>query len=302
MPALTTYWTPLLKIHFTKSPLSPIMEPMKYRNLFLFSEEMRLFAFGCCLVVILVLTSGTVSAADSLAASPARPQRPFNPGERLTYTISWSKIISAGTAVMEVRKENTEGGREVFRFISTARTSGMVDSVYPVRDTVQSLFDPRTMESLSYSLDQSHGKRKKQREIVFDHVAGTVAFTENGKKEIMAITRQTQDALSSLYFLRTKTVFIVGKPIFFDIHDSGKNWSVEVHVLGREKLKTPLGEFDTIKVKTYPKYEGVFMNKGEIFIWLTDDSRKIPVLMKSTITIGSIVSSLTAMKLGDEAP
>ena len=41
------------------------------------------------------------------------------------------------------------------------------------------------------------------------------------------------------------------------------------------------------------------MNKGEIFIWLTDDSRKIPVLMKSTISIGSIMTTLTDMKLGE---
>jgi hypothetical protein len=269
--------------------------------LFYFSEEMRRLAVGCFLVIILALPSGTVSAAESPAASPARSHRPFNPGERLTYTISWSKIISAGTAVMEVKKEKAGGRGEVLRFISTARTSGMVDSVYPVRDTVQSLFDPRTMESLSYSLNQSHGKRKKLRELVFDHEAGRVTFAEDGRKDSIAITQQTQDALSSLYYLRTKKDFIVGTPIVFDIHDSGKNWSVEVHVLGREKLKTPVGEFNTIKVKTYPKYEGVFMNKGEIFIWLTDDDRKVPVLMKSTITIGSIVSTLTEMKLGDEA-
>jgi len=299
MPALPAA---ILKIHFTKRPLSPIMRPMKKCNLFLISEEMRRLAFGCFLVIVLALPWGTVSAVESLAASPARSHHPFNPGERLTYTISWSKVLSAGTAVMEVNKEKAEGGREVFRFISTARTTGMVDSVYPVRDRVQSLFDLRTMDSLSYSLDQSHGKRKKHREMVFDHEAGTVAFTENGKKEIIPIKLQTQDALSSLYFLRTKKDFIVGTPIVFDIHDSGKNWSVEVHVLGRERLKTPVGEFDTIKVKTYPKYEGVFMHKGEIFIWLTDDSRKIPVLMKSTITIGSIVSTLTEMKLGEEAP
>jgi hypothetical protein len=43
------------------------------------------------------------------------------------------------------------------------------------------------------------------------------------------------------------------------------------------------------------------MNKGEIFIWLTDDIRKIPVLMKSTISIGSIVTTLTDMKLGEVA-
>ena len=142
---------------------------MKYWNLFLFSEEMRRFAFGCVLVGFLPLPSGAASAVAALAVSPAKSHRPFNPGERLTYTISWSKVISAGTAVMEVKKDKAEGGREVFRFISTARTIGMVDSVYRVRDTVQSLFDVQTMESLSYSLNQSHGKRKKQRELVFDH-------------------------------------------------------------------------------------------------------------------------------------
>ena len=275
---------------------------MKCLNLFLFSDGMHRFTLWCFLVVVVALPAGTVFAAESLAASPARSHRPFNPGERLTYNVSWSKLISAGTAVMEVKKEKAEGGTDILRFISTARTIGMADKVYPVRDMVQSIFDARTMESLSYDLDQSHGKRKKQRHLVFDHEAGTVSFTENDRKETIAITRHTQDALSSLYYLRTKKDFIVGKPIIFDIHDSGKNWSVEVHVLGRERLQTPVGEFDTIKVKTYPKYEGVFMHKGEIFIWLTDDDRKVPVLMKSTITIGSIVSTLTEMKLGDEAP
>jgi hypothetical protein len=72
-----------------------------------------------------------------------------------------------------------------------------------------------------------------------------------------------------------------------------------VYVLGKEKIKTSLGELNTIKIKTYPKYEGVFQNKGEIYIWLTDDARKIPVLMKSTISIGSIVSTLVEARTGE---
>ncbi len=105
-----------------------------------------------------------------------------------------------------------------------------------------------------------------------------------------------QDALSSLFYLRTRDDFTIGKTHVIEVHDSGKNWSVEVQTLAREKVKTPAGVFHTIKVKTFPRYEGVFMNKGEIFIWLTDDSRKIPVLMKSTISIGSIMTTLTDMK------
>ena len=67
-----------------------------------------------------------------------------------------------------------------------------------------------------------------------------------------------------------------------------------------KKLSTPSGDFETIKLKTYPRYDGVFQNKGEIYIWLTDDARKIPVLMKSTISIGSIVSTLVDMRTGEE--
>ena len=110
----------------------------------------------------------------------------------------------------------------------------------------------------------------------------------------MTIPDPVQDALSSLFYLRTRKDFTIGSTHTIEVHDSGKNWSV--YTLARKKVKTPAGEFDTIKVKTFPKYEGVFMNKGEIFIWLTDDSRT--VLMKSTIAIGSIMTTLTNMKLG----
>ena len=44
------------------------------------------------------------------------------------------------------------------------------------------------------------------------------------------------------------------------------------------------------------------MHKGEIMIWLTDDARRVPVLMKSTISIGSIVATLTEMEAGKAHP
>lgn len=261
---------------------------------------MRLSALIFALILSSIFVSGPGLASERVDQQTTKVHHPFHPGEKLTYNISWSNVFSAGTAVMEVKKEKADDGRDVLRFVSTARTIGIVDSFYTVRDTVQSVFDTRTMMSRSYSLNQSHGKRKKKRELVFDHGNKKVTFTEDGKQEILDVPGNVQDALSSLYYVRTLEEFTTGKPIVVTVHDSGKTWTVEVHVLGREKLKTPVGEFNTIKIRTYPKYEGVFLNKGEIFIWLTDDSRKVPVLMKSTITIGSIVSTLTDMKLGDD--
>ena len=63
---------------------------------------------------------------------------------------------------------------------------------------------------------------------------------------------------------------------------------------------TSAGKFAPIKVRNFPKYEGVFMNKKELFVWLMDDSRRAPALMKTTISIGSIVSVLTKREPGKD--
>lgn len=256
----------------------------------------------CFLALGLALVPHAVGAEEQSIVSPPPRIQAFKPGERLTYEISWSKIITAGTAVMEVKEERLPNGRTVLRFIATSRSVGAVDAIYPVNDIVQSVFDPRTMQSLSFDLNESHGRKKKRRTLTFDHEARTAVSTLNNEPpKTLTIPDQVQDALSSLYELRTREDFTIGKTHVIKVHDSGKTWSVEVHTLGREKVKTPAGEFDTIKVKTFPRYEGVFMNKGEIFLWLTDDKRKIPVLMKSTISIGAIMTTLTSMKLEEVA-
>jgi hypothetical protein len=202
---------------------------------------------------------------------------------------------------MEIKEGTLPDGKQVLRFIVTTRSAGLVDKFYRVNDRLESVFDPEIMQSLKLSLNASHGKKKRRRELVFDHVKNTVISTLNDDPpETIIIPDQVQDALSSLYYLRTRNDLIVGKTIIIPVHDSGKNWSVEIQILGREKVKTQAGEFTTIKVRTFPKYEGVFMNKGEIFIWFTDDGRRVPVLMKSTISIGSLVSTLKKMERGKD--
>ncbi len=263
-------------------------------------KRMRRPVGWCSLAFGLMLIPGMSSAEEPTASVQPRIEA-LQPGEILVYDITWSNIIMAGTATTEIKEGTLPDGKKVLMFIVTTHSAGLVDTFYRVDDRLQSVFDPGIMQSLTFTLNENHGKRKRHRELVFDHVKNTVISTLNeDPPETFAIPDHTQDALSSLYYLRTRDDFIVGKPIIIQVHDSGKNWSVEVHTLGRERVKTPAGDFATIKVRTFPKYEGVFMNKGEIFIWLTDDSRKVPVLMKSTIAIGSIVSTLTKMENGKD--
>jgi len=271
------------------------------------SRFLRTSVVFCFLVSGLLLAASASIAAEqtivlppeqTIARAPVGIQA-FHPGETLTYNVSWSSMFSAGTVTMTVERSKLPDEREVLRFVVQGRTKGLVDKVFPVNDAVQSVFDPMLMQSLSYSLRESYGRKKRLRVTEFDHANKTAVCRLNeDPPETLAIPDPVQDGLSLLYFLRTKEDLAIGRHMDIDVVDSGKNWTIEVSVLDREKVTTAAGKFDTIKIKTSPKDKGVFMKKGEVFLWLTDDDRKIPVRMKSTLKVGSFVFELADMKPG----
>ncbi len=260
------------------------------------SRTLRILGVLSFLILVAAPVSGTLSTRDETTPTFQPRIQAFQPGETLIYDISWSNIFAAGTAVMEVKSDMVPEGREVLKFLVTGRSVGLVDKLFKVHDVVQSVFDPQIMQSLTYSSDENYGKKRKRAVLVFDHVQNTVVSTVNEDlPKTLSIPEHVQDLLSSFYYLRAVVDFRRDKPIIFDVYEGGKIWTVEVHTLGREIVKTPAGEFSTINMMTYPKYKGVFMRKGVVFIWLTDDSRKIPVLMKVTLPVGSFVFNLREM-------
>jgi hypothetical protein len=250
-----------------------------------------------CIILFGFVILPVMSSGEPKTEAPPPPQiKAFQPGEMLTYEASWSKAMKMGTAVMEVKAEQTSDGREVLRLVSTSRTEGAAGSLYPLGDIVQSVFDPEIMQPLSFNLHETQGKRQRRRIMEFDHEHNKVTVKKNEDPvKTYTIPDEVQDNLSSIYYLRTREDFTVGNKIKFETFDGEQSVLIEVQVLGKEKVKTPAGEFDTIKVRAY---KGFLMSEGEITIWLTDDVRKIPVLIKGKIKIGSIVFNLKALKTG----
>jgi hypothetical protein len=251
---------------------------------------------ACTVLSLLLLGFFPVATAPALEQPQTAPRiEAFAPGETLTYDVSWSDRVKAGSATMEVRGERLADGRDVLRFIVTSHTVGALGRLYPIGDMVQSVFDPVSMQSLSYTSLETHGQKTRRKSLDFNHDKRkvTIALNEDPLRTY-DIPDRVQDNLSSLYYLRTQKDFVAGTPITFDSFDSERT-AVEIQILGREQVKTPAGEFSTIKVKAF---KGLFMSEGEIFVWLTDDSRKIPVMMKSTLKFGTLVFTLADLKTG----
>ena len=78
------------------------------------------------------------------------------------------------------------------------------------------------------------------------------------------------------------------------VNDGSKTQRVIVEVQAREKVQTPMGTFDTLRVE--PKVFGSLLKrKGRMLIWLSADERQLPVRIKAMVSVGSITGTLQSV-------
>lgn len=252
--------------------------------------------FFACLLFI-----SPIEATEPISVPPSShhlANSSFGPGERLTYDITYFGA-KAGIAVMEVMEKTRLKGREVYHIVSTAQSNDFVSLFYPVDDRVESYIDVEGFYSHFIKVKQHQGKRRREKVISFDQTQHRAVQFKNNKEKVFEVPPQVQDSLSSLYFFRVKNTIDVGRSVFIDVHESEKNWLLEIRGVARERVTTPVGTFNTIKVQAKVQYEGLFMDKGDVFIWFSEDEKRIPVMMQSKIKIGTITAVLSSRREGN---
>jgi len=211
---------------------------------------------------------------------------PFGVGERMVFSVQYG-LVTAGDATMEVRNLATMAGRPCYRIVSDARTNDFFSKFFQVRDRYESYMDTTELYSLRYEKHVREGKFKRDDVVDFDQVAHRARY----KDRVVPIPPRSQDVLSALYYVRTLPLK-PGQSISLANHTDGKNYPLIVKVLGRERVKVDAGEFDCIVVEPILRGPGVFTQKGRLTVWLTDDERRMPVLMKSKVVIGHVAAVL----------
>ncbi len=216
----------------------------------------------------------------------------FSIPERLEFDISYAGI-PAGHAVQEV----TQAGNDV-TIVSTARSADWLKFFFPVDDRIESVLLPgSSIQKIGvprlYRERIKEGRTRRHKEAIFYRKKLEVVTKDylNPSETTKSITPLTYDTLSSFYYFRIVPLK-VGNSYYIDIFDCKTLWNTEVKVLRREEIETPLGKFKTVVIKPILKSEGIFARSGDMYIWLTDDERRIPVLMKSKVKVGSIAATL----------
>ncbi len=214
--------------------------------------------------------------------------------EKLIYSLSWAGIPVA-TATQEIVDEG-----ELRRIVSTVRSNDWLSAFFPVNDRTDSFTTkevPFPGKSYYFRMQIREGRRSRDREITFDQAGRKALFHDRlgGEKAEIKIMENTYDIYSSFMYARFLEL-TVGTPVYLQILDGKELQRIEIRVLRKERVSTPLGQFDTIVIEPMVKPEGVFEGKKGVTIWLTDDARRIPVKAQTKVTVGSV----TALLIGGE--
>lgn len=255
---------------------------------------MKKRAIVFCLFSLLV-SGSALHAQQAPTLAPPRPGYSFPQKQTLTYSVDW-RVFTAGTAVLHFE---AMGDRE--KISATADTVGAINLLFHVSDRFQSTFD-RT-KGCTYEFDKQtvEGRRQINSTLKLDYQQGKSILDE--KNLVNGQTKHVEepiggcltDLLTGIYYAASQPLE-VGKSFVIPVVDAMHTVPVTMKVEGREEIKTPMGTFKTIRVQPTAD-AGVVKNRGNIWIWYTDDERHLPVQMRARLFWGTITFRLS----GNEA-
>ena len=218
---------------------------------------------------------------------------PFGEGEVMEYEIRYG-FVSVGKARLETESLGSFEGRTVLKILSQAKSAKWIDTVYKVRDEVQSLLDIERMHSLRTSKRLREGNYKSDLVAEYRHEEGRVRYGDGSESDMVP---GSQDILTALFYARTFALE-PGMTLKIPIHDGKKSYPLQVEVTGREAVETALGRIVCLVLEPRLQSQGLFKSEGRMQIYLSDDARRLPVLLKARAPVGSFESQLISYQSG----
>ncbi|MFN8846865.1 MAG: DUF3108 domain-containing protein [Bdellovibrionales bacterium] len=228
-------------------------------------------------------------------------QDPFRVGEVIKHEVFYNLFrVTAGEMEFQTLPFKVVNGRKAYQFQLALKTTSLFSSFYAVDDKVVTLIDYDLWLPRLYSLHVKESSQLREARSYFDFEKLKAVYEEKKitskkgveeKRQEWEILPYSQNVFSVIYYMRL-FAWKDGKEYSFRVADDGENLVFKGKVVSRETLKTPIGEMKAIKIKPEFTVKGAFKPVGDIYIWLSDDARKIPLRIESKIKIGTIISQI----------
>ena len=249
---------------------------------------------------------GLLLALSGTAFARIGPPVPFRVGEKLTYQIFWGPFV-VGRASSEVAGIEKVDNRDCYHLIAKAKTSGLAEWLFPVDSTAESWLDCRDLFSRKYRQNRSEGKHVTNDETHYDYDHKEIVTTNHVKNRVKRapLEQPVQDVVSSLYFVRAQKLMLDAEQTFV-LNASATNYVVTIRPDQRKQLwLRPVGDVQALRIEPNPTLKIVAANKGRMWFWITDDERRLPLLVNSEMKLGNaklVLYSVSAGKPSSTTP
>src|SRR4030095_9887430 len=172
------------------------------------------------------------SSAGQRAVPRTEAAVPFAVGEALTYDVSWSSFVVAGTATARGAKKKPSFGSTAYAIVVDGRPVPLVAKLYNLYYRMETLLDSATLLSQQGTLYSEEGSKRTTGTTRFDRPARKV-FYERRQETVQGtdfpMPAGTQDGLAVLYALRGRA-FKAGERFTVSVADSGALYTIQVTV------------------------------------------------------------------------
>jgi len=224
------------------------------------------------LLAVLAVSSGSqvVKGQGSQPFSPA----PYRVGERLTYNISFSNIVTAGHIELLVAGRGNFFGRDAVQLKGHIETTGVVNAaLFALNNDYITYIDPATGTPFRGQQIMRAASRTSDTSADFNEPAGVAGLAAKGIGEFAG----SYDFLSAIYRVRALPLS-PGSSYVMSVRDGTDSYATEVAVIGNVALKTNVGSFNTVICRLRIRDNSKFNGYG-VKVYFSDDQRHIPVLV-----------------------
>jgi hypothetical protein len=238
-----------------------------------------------------------VSNARVGAQGDGGAAHPFPVPETLHYSIEWH-LINAGTAQIRLEPQNPSS-RPQWEVKVHLESAGVVSRLYKLDDHYSVSLEDQFC-AVASDMETFEGKRHRDTKVTYDRAHSRAISVERDLiKNTTLSTKEIQvpscvsDVVGGLYKFRTMHLE-PGQSMQVPTSDGKKSAPVRIEAQEREEVKTHLGTFKTIRYEAFIFNGVIYSKKASMFIWLTDDARRLPVQIRARMSfpIGSITLQL----------
>ena len=221
---------------------------------------------------------------------------PYRAGEKVSYIIHYG-LINGGIASLELKNDSIEG-QELLHSVLAARTTGLADALFKVRDSFESFINPETELPVKSIRDVSEGRYKRYNVVLFDH---TTRQDSAILKSNLTGTHITQpgihDILSCFYyfrkhFLAANYAFKKDEIITIMTWFTDELYPIRLKYIGTDEVRTRAGKLKCLRFNPVSEVGRLFKTQEDVTLWFSADSNYLPVKARFEIFVGAFTVDL----------